>query len=148
MPCNSHCTDWDAPSGFRERSGDRYGDSWTQYELLHEMIQVNETIQPAPSRELLEEFGGDLTIEQFRNKTEFHLNYPPMVSLKLQMDDTPIISSTNKNNENNLVFNNMNSMKVDNLNWEDIDKFIPDKKKKDTSKINVNGSLDRFWTTE
>jgi len=42
----------------------------------------------------------------------------------------------------------MNSMKVDNLNWEDIDKFIPDKKKKDTSKINVNGSLDRFWTTE
>jgi len=129
-------------------SGDRYGDSWTQYELLHEMIQVNETIQPAPSRELLEEFGGDLTIEQFRNKTEFHLNYPPMVSLKLQMDDTPIISSTNKNNENNLVFNNMNSMKVDNLNWEDIDKFIPDKKKKDTSKINVNGSLDRFWTTE
>jgi len=130
-------------------SGDRYGDPWTQYELLHEMIQVNETIQPAPKRELLSEFGGDLTIEQFRSNVKWSLNYPPMVSLKLQMDDTPIVAPTIKSEENTVIFNNAtNSMKVDSLNWEDIDKFIPDKKKKDTKKVNVNGSLDRFWSTE
>lgn len=129
-------------------SGDRYGDSWSQYELLHEMIQVNETIQPAPKRELLSEFGGDLCIKQFRSKVKWNLNYPPMVSLKMHMDDTPIVSPTIKTEENTIMFNNMNSMKVDKLNWEDIDKFIPDKKKKETNKINLNGGLDRFWSTD
>lgn len=130
-------------------SGDRFGDSWTQFELLHEMIQVNETIQPAPQRELLTEFGGELTIEQFRSKTQYNLNYPPMVSLKMEMDDTPIVSApTIKNDENCIMFNNINSMKVDKLNWEDIDKFIPDKKKKETNKKSQNGSLDRFWSSE
>ena len=47
---------------------------------------IKEIIRPAPSRYLLKMFGGNLTIEEFRNahlnndKT-FMLNIPPMIAI-------------------------------------------------------------------
>ena len=58
--CSPECT-----CAFIMDSGRRFGERWKQYELLHEMIEVNEKINPAPKRELLRVFGGDLSIEEF-----------------------------------------------------------------------------------
>ena len=65
-----------------------------------------------------------------------------MVSLKMQMDDTP----TEK--EGSPLFLSSNTLKIGNLNLEHIDEIIPEKRKKKGKTINVNGSLDRFWSTE
>merc|ERR1711908_165106 len=78
--------------------GHRFGEKWKQYEMLHEMINVNKRINPAPKRELLNIFGGNLKIDEFRGDTEWKLVYPPMVSLKLQMDDTPVQKSSTLDN--------------------------------------------------
>jgi len=135
--CSPECT-----CAYIMDSGSRYGERWKEYELLHEMIQVNEKIEPAPRRELLKVFGGDLEINEFRSNTNWKIVYPPMVSLKMQMDDTP----TEK--EGSPLFLSSNTLKIGNLNLEHIDEIIPEKRKKKGKTINVNGSLDRFWSTE
>tara|TARA_B100001996_G_scaffold146979_3_gene111970 strand:+ start:1471 stop:2298 length:828 start_codon:yes stop_codon:yes gene_type:complete len=135
--CSPECT-----CAYIMDSGSRYGERWKEYELLHEMIQVNEKIEPAPRRELLKVFGGDLDITEFRSNTNWKIVYPPMVSLKMQMDDTP----TEK--EGSPLFLSSNTLKIGNLNLEHIDEIIPEKRKKNKKSINVNGSLDRFWSTE
>ena len=135
--CSPQCT-----CAYIMDSGSRYGDRWVEYELLHEMLDVNTKIIPAPRRELLKVFGGDLDINSFRGKNNWNIIYPPMVSLKLQMDDTPC----DKIDEDSSLFLNSNNLKIGSINLDIIDAGIPEKKKKD--KINVNGCLDRFWGFE
>jgi hypothetical protein len=139
--CSPECT-----CAYIMDSGSRYGDMWRQYELLHEMLNINKRIQPAPKRELLNVFGGPLTISEFRGSTKWNLVYPPMVSLKMQMDDTPV----EKNDEENLLFTNTSKLNVGNINLETIDELIPEKKKTKKSKTTVKttGSLDRFWGSD
>ena len=124
-------------------SGHRYGDRWKELELLHEMLKVTDRINPAPKRELLNVFGGELSINEFRGNTKWNLIYPPMVSLKMQMDDTPV----EKNDEENPMFSNSsNTLKISNLNLDTIDEIVP--RKKQTKVASVNGSLDRFWGSD
>jgi hypothetical protein len=136
--CSPECT-----CAYIMDSGSRYGERWKEYELLHEMINVNEKINPAPRRELLTVFGGNLGINEFRGNTNWKIVYPPMVSLKMQMDDTPT-----EKDEQSPLFLSSTSLKVGNLNLDNIDDIIPEKRKKKGKAINTNGSLDRFWGIE
>ena len=79
--------------------GKKYGDSWEQLELLYSLTDRKTKIIPAPHREELIQFGGKMTIDEFRMKrNQSVLIHPPMVSLKLYMDDLPA-------NENNVSQN-------------------------------------------
>lgn len=123
-------------------SGYRFGDKWKEYELLHEMLETNTSIKAAPKRELLNVFGGDLTIDEFRGKKKYNLVYPPMVSLKMQMDDIP------NEKEDDTLFSN-NAFKLANLNSEpNLEVQLTDLKKKKKEKPVNKGSLDRFWGYE
>lgn len=77
---------------------------WERYNLLHflykKMFNLQNKISPAPARELLTIFGGPLTIEEFRRKTEylgsfsksFRTILPPMTSI------IPIVEEVLKDN--------------------------------------------------
>ena len=66
--CSPECT-----CAYIMDSGSRYGERWKEYELLHEMIKVNTRINPAPRRELLSVFGGNLSIKEFRGNTKWSI---------------------------------------------------------------------------
>lgn len=55
----------------------------------------------APNRECLKDFGGYMTIDEFRKKndTAFTINYPPMLSIIPQMEEIKIIKETNREND-------------------------------------------------
>lgn len=137
--CSPECT-----CAYILDSGSRYGDKWAEYELLHEMLNQTEKIKPAPKRELLRVFGGELTIADFRsNNKQYNMVYPPMVTLKMQMDDTPYDSNIS-NDESKFL--NSSTLKLGSLNLDNIEGSIPDKvssKKKNGNK--TIGNLDRFW---
>ena len=68
-----------------------------------------------------------------------------MVSLKMQMDDTPVeIETPNK------LHSNTNGLNIGNFNLDKLDDVIPEKKRKKKTKQQTitKGSLDRFWTVE
>ena len=59
-------------------------------------------LEYAPNRECLKDFGGYLTIEEFRQKSSYisyNINYPPMLSIIPQMEETKIIKETNREND-------------------------------------------------
>jgi hypothetical protein len=80
---------------------------WERYNLLHflykKMFNLNNKISPAPARELLKMFGGPLTVEEFRRKTEylgsfsksFRTILPPMTTI------IPIVEEVLKDNSMN-----------------------------------------------
>ncbi len=70
---------------------------WERMALLHRLYKPldGKRIYPAPARETLQDFGGPMTIEQFRqtiseNKIRVDLHSPPLVSLLATMDTKPI----------------------------------------------------------
>ena len=70
---------------------------WERIALLNRLYgnQFNGRIYPAPSRESLQQFGGPISIEDFRSICErqrirVDINYPPMVSILASMDTKPI----------------------------------------------------------
>ena len=135
--CSPECT-----CAYILDSGSKYGDKWKQFELLHEMLDVHHSIRPAPKKELLNVFGGQLDIDTFRGESQWHILYPPMVSLKLHMDDTP----TSKD-ESLCEFDapiHINTLQVDDIQIE----TLTDKKKKKSKKVSNNDTLDRFWGVE
>ena len=77
-------------------------EKWYSYNLLHILRNKLfnkpnfEKIQHAPAREILQVFGGNLTIEEFRNscntKNNYNILHPPIVSL------IPTIEIVEKNN--------------------------------------------------
>jgi len=137
--CSPECT-----CAYIMDSGMRYGDKWSEYELLHELVGVNMRISPAPRREVLKAFGGNLDISEFRsNSKRWNIVFPPMVSLKTQMDDTPYEKNDDDSNSVFLMNSNINLNSKTNLLNE-----LPINDKKKKSKALVNGSLDRFWSCE
>ena len=96
--CSIECT-----SAYCIESGVKYGDMWEQLEFIHGMYDVKTRIYPAPHWEQLSIFGGKMSIEEFRKKRmDVTLQHPPMVSLKLYMDDMPITSKLSKLNSLNI----------------------------------------------
>ena len=84
--CSPECV-----CAYSMESGAKYGDQWEQIELLHSIVKPTCKIIPAPHREELNVFGGKMSINEFRSKkSQTIIIYPPMVSLKLQMDDLPV----------------------------------------------------------
>ena len=71
--------------------------------LLHNKIfNVDEDIEYAPNRECLKDFGGYMTIDEFRknmSKLKYNINYPPMLSIIPQIEEVKIIKETNREND-------------------------------------------------
>jgi len=70
---------------------------WEQLALLYRIYgeACNGKIHPAPARGVLKHFGGNLTIEEYRNlirsqKVRVDVHLPPMVSILATMDTKPI----------------------------------------------------------
>lgn len=70
---------------------------WEKVSLLHRLYAsvVGGRIYPAPSRLILKQFGGRLSIEDYRatirkRSVRVDIHYPPMVSLLATMDTKPI----------------------------------------------------------
>jgi hypothetical protein len=70
---------------------------WEKVSLMHRLYAsvVGGRIYPAPSRLLLKQFGGRLSIEDYRTtvrkrSVRVDIHYPPMVSLLATMDTKPI----------------------------------------------------------
>lgn len=133
--CSPECT-----CAYILDSGTKYGDKWKEFELLHEMLGATKSIRPAPKKELLDIFGGKLDIKTFRGESNWHILYPPMVSLKLQMDDTPTSKDDSVSNFDNTPIH-ISTLQVDEIQIEN----LTDKKKRKTKKNNDNETLDRFW---
>ena len=62
---------------------------------------TNCNLNYAPNRECLKDFGGYMSIEDFRktNDTSYNINYPPMLSIIPQMEEIKIIKETNREND-------------------------------------------------
>ena len=90
---------------------------WERYSYINYLYNndTNEKIYPAPSRLVLTIFGGELSIEQFRNITEKKYNgnilLPPLISIIPQLEVYK--SNFDSNNQNLMTFNNG---KIDKLN--------------------------------
>ena len=71
--------------------------------LLHNKIfNVDEDVEYAPNRECLKDFGGYMTIDEFRknmSKLKYNINYPPMLSIIPQIEEVKIIKETNREND-------------------------------------------------
>ena len=70
---------------------------WEQLSLLHRVYgeACNGKIHPAPSRNVLKLFGGNLSIKEYRglilsHKVRIDIHLPPMVSILATMDTKPI----------------------------------------------------------
>lgn len=82
--------------------------SWIQ--MLGKRYGFNNTIRPAPSKYLLKMFGGNLTIEEFREahiKTDktYVLNIPPMISINSSSEilNTSYLAKMSENKKKKIV---------------------------------------------
>ena len=90
VECMGTFCSFECVCAYNMECGKKYGDCWEQLELLYSLTDRKTKITPAPHREELIQFGGKMTIEEFRKKkVQSVLIHPPMVSLKLHMDDLP-----------------------------------------------------------
>jgi len=107
---------------------------WERYSYINYLYNndITEKIYPAPSRLVLTIFGGELSIEQFRNITEKKYNgnilLPPLISIIPQLEVYK--SNFSGNNVNSMTFNNK------------IDKFNTLKLKRDKPLINKKNNLE------
>jgi hypothetical protein len=103
-----------------------YPNNYQRYsELLHYTAQLIDMsiqiIKPAPPKEVLEVFGGEITIDEYRQSfttlTDYTIIYPPVIS------EIPIIeTTTQKSNTNQSTTINSNKLIIE--------KSIPDKNNK------------------
>jgi hypothetical protein len=71
------------------------------------------SIKPAPNRFLLNEFGGELTIEQFRNNQTIDETKPKEVDIKPAINNTiPFVSNTKKMDEIKNASSNNSALKL------------------------------------
>jgi len=71
-------------------------------------------VKPAPNRFRLKEFGGDMTIEEFRANQTLDTNEVKKVETKPYIDNTiPFVSNTKRMDEiKNATINNNNALKL------------------------------------
>ena len=70
--------------------------------LYNKTFNTNDDLDYAPNKECLKEYGGYMTIEEFRNNTEkikYNINYPPMLSIIPQIEEIKIIKETNREHD-------------------------------------------------
>jgi len=69
------------------------------YNKTHNITNAN--LNYAPNRECLKDFGGYMTIDEFRKNEDvsYNINYPPMLSIIPQMEEIKIIKETNREND-------------------------------------------------
>jgi len=79
---------------------------WERYSLLHYIYNIDYKIKVAPSRILLNIFGGPLNIEEYRDlyrnkgtNTHININIPPLTNIDMQLD----ISNNKLNMDDNFV---------------------------------------------
>lgn len=79
---------------------------WERYSLLHYVYNIDYKIKVAPSRILLNIFGGPLNIDEYRNlykekgtNTHININIPPLTNIDMQLD----ISNNKLNMNNNFI---------------------------------------------
>jgi hypothetical protein len=120
--------------------------SWERYSLLHYIYNINTRIKVAPSRMLLNLFGGPLNIDEYRELSQnknmnININIPPLTNIDMQLDISNdklnvtnnfvpltnkrlteaqhnISKSTNNNNYNNTLDKCINIINNSNLNGE------------------------------
>ena len=95
-----------------DSDGNSFGDSWNQIELLYNMLDIKERIQPAPRKELLKKFGGKLSIEKFRENSNWNIVIPPCVSLSVQLDVAPNESRTQNSISDNSFYNSLEVISI------------------------------------
>ena len=78
---------------------------WEKIALLNMMYRVingkDETIEPAPPKEILIDYGGKMTIEKYRQRSctkmiSYDIVIPPIVSLQPQIEERNIQDSINQ----------------------------------------------------
>jgi hypothetical protein len=70
--------------------------------LFNKTFNNTDEVNYAPNRACLKEFGGYLSIEEFRNNTEninYNITYPPMLSIIPQIEEIKVIKETNREND-------------------------------------------------
>lgn len=79
---------------------------WERYSLLHYIYNIDYKIKVAPSRILLNIFGGPLNIDEYRDlykekgtNTHININIPPLTNIDMQLD----ISNNKLNMNNNFI---------------------------------------------
>lgn len=89
-------------------NNDRQDSNWTyNAELMHflyrKIYDNNDEIKVAPKREVLEDFGGNISIEEFRsnfiNNKEYTVLYPPVISMISQISESIKLKSASSLHE-------------------------------------------------
>ena len=83
--------------------------------LLYKKIknEKDKDLKYAPEKETLEMFGGNLTIEEFRNNNStYKMVFPPILSIIPQMEEIKILETTNEPITNNLLTNNQSNNEI------------------------------------
>jgi hypothetical protein len=121
-------------------SGNRFGNRLKIHEFFHEMTNSKIRIKPAPKRELLQVFGGELDIQSFRSNPNVQLVYPPVVSLKMQMDEIQDEKNVEWNDDSNISL--ITTTHTTDVNLV-VEQLIDKRKKK--KKTDTHQTLDQFW---
>ena len=130
-----------------DSDGNSFGNSWNQIEFLYEMLEIETRIKPAPRKELLKKFGGELSIEKFRENSNWNIVLPPFVPLSVQLDVAP-----NDDKQDNQFYNSLEMNLEELIEKSDTkveNKEVPDnKKRKKKASKSSNTTLDSFFCFE
>ena len=110
--CTGNFCSWNCAKAFNIDIND--SSTWKRESLLNLMYYKTygefKEIVPAPSWMMLEDFGGLLSIDQFRNLFEYNnkdylVLHPPLITRQLQIEE-----SYKKSNNNNMVANKLENI--------------------------------------
>ncbi len=136
--CTGNFCSWECVKAYNIDLNDNF--VWKRESLIDLMYQntygVFKNINPAPSWLILEDFGGYLSIDAFRENfeavtTEYLVLHPPLISRQMQIEE-----SYKKNNNSNVVIN-----KLDKLLLETNTLTLRRNKPVETSQINLEKSM-------
>lgn len=126
-----------------DSDGNSFGNSWNQIEFLYEMLKIETRIKPAPRKELLKKFGGELSIEKFRENSNWNFVLPPFVPLSVQLDIAP-----NDDKQDNQFCLEMNLEELIEKSDTKVENKELDKKRKKKASKSSNTTLDSFFCFE
>jgi hypothetical protein len=136
--CSGNFCSWECVKAYNIDLNDNF--VWKRESLIDLMYQntygVFKNINPAPSWLILEDFGGYLSINTFRENfesvtTDYLVLHPPLISRQMQIEE-----SYKKNNNSNVVIN-----KLDKLLLETNTLTLRRNKPIETSQINLEKSM-------
>ena len=87
---------------FQEKSEKKWGRAGLIQMLYNKTYNNNDDINYAPERECLKDFGGYMSIDEFRNidkNIKCNITYPPMLSIIPQIEEVKIIKESNREND-------------------------------------------------